>query len=67
MEQIVIYLLTVQKFYKIKAKYSEIRSYSLCLGKISKDWTNDNIKKLDLMVTFFILVLIIRLLQLLIY
>ena len=30
---------------KFKAKVSEIRSYSLCLGNISKDWTNDNMKK----------------------
>ena len=30
---------------KFKAKDSEILSYSLCLGSISKDWTNDNMKK----------------------
>ena len=30
---------------KFKAKYSESIPYSLCLGNISKDWTNDNIKK----------------------
>ena len=30
---------------KFKAKDSEISSYSLCLGNISKDWTNDNMKK----------------------
>ena len=29
---------------KFKAKDSEIVPYSLCLGKISKDWTNDNMK-----------------------
>ena len=52
---------------KFKAKDSEIVPYSLCLGNISKDWTNDNMKKQDLMVTFMILVLIIMLLQLLIY
>ena len=28
-----------------KAKDSEILAYSLCLGNISKDWTNDNMKK----------------------
>ena len=28
-----------------KAKDSEILAYSLCLGNISKDWANDNIKK----------------------
>ena len=30
---------------KFKAKDSEILPYSLCLGNISKDWTNDNLKK----------------------
>ena len=30
---------------KFKAKDSEIISYSLCLGSISKDWTNDDMKK----------------------
>ena len=30
---------------KFKEKHSEIVPYSLCLGKISKDWTNDNLKK----------------------
>ena len=30
---------------KFKAKDSEIVPYSLCLGNISKDWTNDNMKK----------------------
>ena len=29
---------------KFKAKDSEIIPYSLCLGNISKDWTNDNMK-----------------------
>ena len=28
-----------------KAKDSEIRAYSLCLGNISKDWSQDNMKK----------------------
>ena len=28
-----------------KVKDSEIMPYSLCLGNISKDWTNDNMKK----------------------
>ena len=31
--------------HKFKAKDSEIVPYSLCLGNISKDWTNDNMKK----------------------
>ena len=53
---------------KFKAKDSEIISFSLCLGNISKDWMNDNIKKKqDLMVTFMILVLIIMSLINLIY
>ena len=28
-----------------KAKDSEILEYSLCLGNISKDWSQDNMKK----------------------
>ena len=30
---------------KFKANDSEILAYSLCLGNISKDWTNDTMKK----------------------
>ena len=30
---------------KLKAKDSEISAYSLCLGNISKDWPQDNMKK----------------------
>ena len=30
---------------KFKTKDSEIHAYSLCLGNISKDWANDNMKK----------------------
>ena len=54
---------------KFKAKDSEILAYSLCLGNISKDWINGNMKKKkqDLMVTFMILVLTIMPLQFLIY
>ena len=33
---------------KFKAKDSEITPYPLCLGKISKDWSIDNIKKTSL-------------------
>ena len=44
---------------KFKAKDSKIVPYSLCLGNISKDWANDNMKKMDSMVIFMILVLII--------
>ena len=30
---------------KFKAKDSEILAYSLCLGSISKNWSQDNMKK----------------------
>ena len=30
---------------KFKAKISEISTYSLCLGNISKDWSKDNMRK----------------------
>ena len=30
---------------KFKAKDSEILAYSLCLGNVSKDWSQDNMKK----------------------
>ena len=30
---------------KFKAKNSEILAYSLCVGNISKDWSQDNMKK----------------------
>ena len=33
------------KIYKFKAKDSEIVASPLCLGKISKDWSADNMKK----------------------
>ena len=52
---------------KFRAKDSKILVYSLCLGNISKDWSQDNMKKTNLMVTFMILVVIIMLLQFLIY
>ena len=42
MEQIVICLPVAQKF---KAKDSEIVAGPLCLGKISKDWSVDNMKR----------------------
>ena len=32
---------------KFKAKDSEILPYSLCLGNISKDWSQDNMKKTE--------------------
>ena len=33
------------EIYKFKAKDSEIVASSLCLGKIFKDWSTDNMKK----------------------
>ena len=33
------------KVYQFKAKHSEIKIYSLCLGNVSKDFTINNIKK----------------------
>ena len=38
----------VQKLLKFKAKASEIAAYPLCLGKISKDRSVDNMKKTGL-------------------
>ena len=45
MEQIVIYLSMVQKFYKSKAKDFKVVASPLCLGNISKDCLIDNIKR----------------------
>ena len=42
--------------YKFKAKDSEIVARPLCLGNISKDYSVDNIKRLDLVIMFMILV-----------
>ena len=42
------------KIYQFKAKKSEIKDYTLCLGNISKDFTINNMKK-----TFFLLILIL--------
>ena len=42
MEQIITYLLMVQKF---KAKDSKIAATPFCLKNISKDWSVDNMKK----------------------
>ena len=52
------------EIYKFKAKDSEIVATPLCLGKISKDWSVDNMKKARLNRMFMILVLIMMLLQL---
>ena len=37
------------EIYKFKAKDFEIVATPLCLGNISKDWSVDNMKKMDLM------------------
>ena len=36
------------EIHKFKAKDSEILAYSLCLGNISQDWSQDNMKKTGL-------------------
>ena len=51
---------------KFKAKDSEIVAVPLCLGNISNDRSADKMKRLDLTVTFAILLLIMMLLQLMI-
>ena len=55
------------EIYKFKTKDSEIVAAPLCLGNISKDWSVDNMKKLDFTVMFMILVLIMMQLQLATY
>ena len=44
------------EIYKFKAKNSEIFEGPICLGNISKDWSVDDMKKLDLLDMFMILV-----------
>ena len=44
MEQIVTYLLMVQKFTNLMQD-SEILVCQICLGNFSKDWSVDNMKK----------------------
>ena len=44
------------EIYKFKAKDSEIFVDPTCLGNISEHWSVDNMKKLDLLVIFMILV-----------
>ena len=51
---------------KFRAKDSEIVASPICLGNISKNWSVDNMKKLDLLVMFMILVLVVMLLVLMI-
>ena len=57
----------VTDIYKFKANDSEILATPLNLGNISKDWSVDNMKKLDLMVMFMTLVFIMMLWQLIIF
>ena len=45
METKAFYLLMVQKIRQSKAKNPEVKTYSLCLGNISKDFSVDNMKK----------------------
>ena len=44
------------EIYKFKANYSQIVATPLCLGNIYKDWLIDNMKKLESMVIFIVLV-----------
>ena len=34
-----------EEIYQFKTKHSEILPYPLCVGNISRDYTNDNMKK----------------------
>ena len=47
--------INASKIYQFKAKNSEIKPYSLCLGNISKKFTFDNMKKnrIKMKYTFF--------------
>ena len=68
MKQIVDLFVNGTEITEFKSKDSEIATYPLCLGNISKDWSVDFMKKkLDCKVMFMILVLIIMLLLFLIY
>ena len=55
------------EIHKFTAKDSEIVLNNLCLGNVSKDFSASNMKKVDLMVKFFILVLIMIPLMLMTY
>ena len=48
MEQIVTYLLMVQKIIKLQANDSEIAAPPLCLGNISEGFSLDNMKRAGL-------------------
>ena len=53
-------LINATKLYQFKAKNSEIKDYTLCLGNISKDFIINNTKKTELggVVKIFLLILI---------
>ena len=57
------------KIYPFKAKDSEIKKHPLCLGNISKDFTDNNMKKQDQidMSTSFLLIILLILVILLIF
>ena len=48
MEQTVIFFVNGKEIHKFKAKDSKIVATPLCLGKTSKDWSVDNMKKTGL-------------------
>ena len=48
MEQILTYLLMVQKIIKLQANDSEIAATPLCLGNISEGFSLDNMKRAGL-------------------
>ena len=64
MEQMVTCFLMVQKLLNLKQKDFQIVATLLCLGNISKNWSEVDLKKLDLTAMFMILVLLKMLLLL---
>ena len=58
MEQMVTCFLMVQKLLNLKQKDFQIVATLLCLGNISKNWSEVDLKKLDLTAMFMILVLL---------
>ena len=57
----------ITKIYKFKAKGFKIKSYLLCLGNTSKDFTIDNINNTGLKGVVKVFLLIIMLLMLMIF
>ena len=64
MEEMVTCFLMVQKLLNLKQKDFQIVATLLCLGNISKNWSEVDLKKLDLTAMFMILVLLKMLLLL---